>query len=141
MSGIYDDHWDEMMKSSKYHPRRNQQIYKWKLGIIIEPVMLDHMQKEKNQSDKSIKEKNSSQRKLHLWNLEGPILFCEKSQYCLLQYCLQLWIPHIEKNRPAVQDKISNMTERKCALKEILAIRFKYGKQTEEEAQNKIQKM
>lgn len=34
------------------------------------------------------------------------------------------------------------MTERKCASKEILAIRFKYGKQkTEEGAQNTNKKM
>lgn len=42
----YENHWDEVMKSSKYHPRRNQ-IYKWKWGIIIQSGMLDHMQKKK----------------------------------------------------------------------------------------------
>lgn len=123
MSGTYEDHWDEMKKSSEYHPRRNQQIYKWNLGVIIQSVMLDHMQKKINQTTEL---KNSSQRKHHLWNPEGTIFFCEKPH---LQYCLQPWNPHIEKNRAVLQNNISNMTERKCALKEILAIRFKYGKQ------------
>lgn len=47
MSGNYEDHfrWNSMKKTSEYHPGRNQQIYKWKLGIIIQSVMLDHMQK------------------------------------------------------------------------------------------------
>lgn len=106
MSGTYENHWDEVMKTSKYHPRRNQQIYKWKLGIIIQSVMPDHMQKKK--INQTIELKSSSQRKHNLWNLEGTILSCEKSH---LQYCLQLWIPHIEKNRAVVQNKISNMTE------------------------------
>lgn len=132
----YENHWDEVMKSSKYHPRRNQ-IYKWKWGIIIQSGMLDHMPKKKKiKIHQTIEWKNNSQRKHHLWNLEGAIWFCEKSH---LQYCLQLWTPHMKKNRAVVQNKISCMTERKCALKEILAIRFKYGKQKKLRKGQKIQ--